>query len=104
MRKRKVTYPVPLTSRRPPGTTGTAADAGYIRTGVIAIDLTARAGKKGLVVGSRVKIGNTGLYAGEAAVIVSLAPGVIPSAVVKTEAGRTRRVRTIDLEPITAEG
>ena len=26
--------------------------------------------------------------------------GLIPSALVRTEAGRTRRVRTIDLEPV----
>jgi hypothetical protein len=28
-----------------------------------------------------------------------MANGVIPSAVVRTEAGKTRQVRTIDLEP-----
>ena len=104
MRKRKVTYPVPLTSRRPPGVAGSPADPAYVRNGVVAIDLNARAGQKGLTVGSRVRIGNSGLYSGEAAVIESLTPGVIPSAVVRTEAGRTRRVRTIDLEPITGEG
>jgi len=103
VRKRKVTYPVPLTSRRPGGAAANQPDTTYVRTGVVAIDVNARAGKKGLAVGTRVRIGNTGLYSGEAAVIVSLAPGVIPSAVVKTDAGRTRRVRTIDLELLTAE-
>ena len=45
-----------------------------------------------------------GLYAGEAAVIEKLTSGVIPAALVRTEAGRTRQVRTIDLEPIAREG
>jgi len=103
VRRRKVTYPVALTSRRPPGVVGGPADPTFVRTGVVAIDITARAGRKGLAVGSRVRIGNTGLYSGEAAVIVSLAPGVIPSAMVRTDSGHTRRVRTIDLEPIVPE-
>jgi len=34
----------------------------------------------------------------------SLPGGVIPSALVRTEGGRTRRVRTIDLEKITTQG
>jgi hypothetical protein len=33
-------------------------------------------------------------------VIERLTSGAIPSAVVRTEAGRTRQVRTIDLEPV----
>ena len=87
-RKRKVTYPVARTSKHP-----APADAGpnpnYVRTST-AIDTTAGAGR-------------TGLYSGEAAVIVRFAGNVIPSALVKTEAGRTRQVRTIDLEPIAPE-
>ena len=47
----------------------------------------------------RVVIMGTGLYAGETAVVESLAGGVIPAANVRTEAGRTRRVRTVDLAP-----
>ena len=47
----------------------------------------------------RVTIMGTGLYAGETAVVESIAGGVIPAANVRTEAGRTRRVRTIDLAP-----
>ena len=35
--------------------------------------------------------------------IVRFAGNVIPSALVKTEAGRTRQVRTIDLEPIAPD-
>jgi hypothetical protein len=36
------------------------------------------------------------------ATIEKLTTGPIPSAVVRTEAGRTRQVRTIDLEPVAA--
>jgi hypothetical protein len=100
-RKRKVTYPVARTSKRQP-----PADAGpnpnYVRTS-LAIDTTAGAGRTGLTVGARVRIVGTGLYTGEAAVIVRFAGNVIPSALVKTEAGHTRQVRTIDLEPIPPE-
>jgi hypothetical protein len=49
-----------------------------------------------------VRITGTGLYSGELATIEKLASGAIPSAVVRTEAGRTRQVRTIDLEPVAA--
>jgi hypothetical protein len=49
-----------------------------------------------------VRITGSGLYSGELATIDRLAAGVIPSAVVRTDAGRTRQVRTIDLEPVSA--
>jgi len=45
----------------------------------------------------------SGLYAGEAAVVESLAGGLIPAALVRTEAGRARRARTIDLQPVGSE-
>jgi hypothetical protein len=70
----------------------------------VAIDLSARAGRPGLAIGDRVRIGGSGLYAGEAAVIERFSNGAIPAAVVRTEAGRTRQVRTIDLQPIPPEG
>ena len=44
--------------------------------------------------------GGGGLYAGETAVIERLTGSVVPSAIVRTESGNTRQVRTIDLEPI----
>src|SRR4051812_27881669 len=47
----------------------------------------------------RVTVLGTGLYTGQTAIVESIAGGVIPAAVVRTEAGRTRRVRTIDLVP-----
>jgi len=67
------------------------------------INTAAGRGRQGIRAGSRVTILGTGLYAGEAAVVERLVEGVIPSAVVRTEAGRTRQVRTIDLEPRAAE-
>jgi hypothetical protein len=102
-RKRKVTYPVPRTSRRPADPAAPSTEPTYQRPTVVAIDLTAGAGRKGVTVGSRVRIIGTGLYSGESATVESLPSGVIPSALVRTDAGRTRRVRTIDLEPLPAE-
>jgi hypothetical protein len=71
-----------------------------VRPTVVAIDLTAGGGQTGLSVGDRVTIVGTGLYTGEAAVIEKFATGVIPAAFVRTDSGRTRQVRTIDLQPI----
>ena len=42
----------------------------------------------------------SGLFEGEIALVESLAGGLIPAALVRTEAGRARRARTIDLEPV----
>ena len=98
MRKRKTTYPVARTSRRPAGP-GAAPDQ-QIRTTLAAIDLSAGQGKDGFTTGSRVRIAGAGLYSGEEAVVESIPGGVIPSVLVRTAAGRTRRVRTIDLEPL----
>jgi len=100
-RKRKVTYPVARTSKRQPPA-DPAPNPNYIRAST-AIDARAGAGRTGLTIGARVRIIGTGLYAGEAAVIERFAGNVIPSALVRTEAGRTRQVRTIDLEPIPPE-
>jgi hypothetical protein len=97
--RRKVTYPPAKTASRPPPATGLPDDAPYVRPTVANIDVTAGKGRGGFSVGARVRITGTGLYAGESAVIERLSNGVIPSAVVRTEAGKTRQVRTIDLEP-----
>jgi hypothetical protein len=64
----------------------------------VSIDTTAMLGKGGLKKGDKVRI-LTGLYAGEAAVVESVVGGVIPAALVRTDGGRTRRTRTIDLAP-----
>ncbi|HEX2754772.1 MAG TPA: hypothetical protein VHM48_04880 [Candidatus Limnocylindrales bacterium] len=73
-----------------------------MRPTVASINLSASTGRAGLKVGDRVRINGTGLYSGELALIEKLTTGAIPSAVVRTEAGRTRQVRTIDLEPVAA--
>ena len=100
MRKRKVTYPQAKTANRPAPATGLPTDPPYIRPTVATIDLTAGKGRAGLTVGGRVRISGTGLYSGEIATIEKLVTGVIPQAVVRTEAGKPRLVRTIDLEPV----
>jgi hypothetical protein len=100
VRKRKVTYPPPKTANRPAPASGLPTDTPYVRPTVATIDLNAGKGRAGLAVGGRVRISGTGLYAGEIAVIEKLVAGVIPQAVVRTEAGKTRQVRTIDLEPV----
>lgn len=102
MARRKVSYPPAKTANRPAPPTGLPDDAPYVRPTVANIDLTASKGRAGLSVGGRVRIAGTGLYAGEIAVIERMSNGVIPSAVVRTEAGKTRQVRTIDLEPVGA--
>ena len=105
-RKRRVVYPPPRTQTRQPrpgepgGVGGPPAE--YVRPTVASINLAASAGRAGLKPGDRVRITGSGLYSGELATIDRLAAGVIPSAVVRTDAGRTRQVRTIDLEPVSA--
>jgi hypothetical protein len=99
--KRKSTYPPAKTSTRrapPPG-----SDASLERPNLAKINLEAAAGRAGFTVGDRVRIEALGLYSGEVAVIERLSGGVIPSALVRTEGGGTRQVRTIDLEPIKPE-
>lgn len=98
-RKRKVTYPVARTATRPAPAVGAGPEAAYVRPTVVAIDVRATKGGRSVAIGDHVRIVGSGLYAGEIAVVETVAGGVIPAAVVRTEAGRTRRVRTIDLEP-----
>ncbi len=100
MPRRKVTYPPAKTANRPAPPSGLPDDAPYVRPTVANIDLTASKGRAGLSVGARVRITGAGLYSGETAVIERMSHGVIPSAVVRTEAGKSRQVRTIDLEPV----
>jgi hypothetical protein len=102
-RKRKTVYPPARTDTKPAPRAGAGPEP-YIRPTVATIDLNAGSGRAGLSIGDRVKISGGGLYAGEAAVIEKLTSGVIPAALVRTEAGRTRQVRTIDLEPLARDG
>ena len=76
----------------------------YIPTTVVSIDLNAGTGRAGLKLGDRVRIIGSGLYAGEEAIIEKFVGTAIPAALVRTVAGRTRQVRTIDLEPVTRPG
>ena len=104
MRKRKVIYPPAKTATRrqtPPGLVG--GEPIRVRESLVSIDTNALNGRAGLKVGDKVRIGGSGLYAGESAVVERLATSAIPSAFVRTESGRTRQVRQVDLEPIRAE-
>ena len=103
MRKRKVTYPVARTATRQPRSNGLSGDPAYVRSTVATINLAALDVRDDLVVGGRVKIGGNGLYAGELAVVEAILSGIIPAAMVRTDAGKTRRVRAVDLERVTAE-
>lgn len=99
-RKRKTNYPPPKSSRRP---APAGSDESYERPNLATINLTATTGKAGLKVGDRVRINSSGLYANEIGVVERLSSGAIPSALVRTEGGATRLVRTIDLAPEKAE-
>jgi len=94
-RKRRPTYPPPRSSKGP----APAYVPPVTPPTVAVINRQASTGRAGIEVGMRVTILGTGLYAGETAVVESVVGGVIPAASVRTEAGRTRRVRTIDLAP-----
>jgi len=98
-RKRKTTYPPARTDTKPTQRPGAGPET-YVRPTVATIDPTATTGKAGFAVGDRVRITGAGLYAGEAAIIEKLTTGVIPGALVRTEAGRTRQVRTVDLDSL----
>lgn len=101
MRKRKVNYPPAKTAtKRAPAPT---PDPMPDRPTLVRINADAIAGRAGFSVGDRVRIEAAGIFAGETAIIERLSPGVIPSALVRTEAGRTRQVRTIDLVPVGTE-
>ncbi|MBI2776650.1 MAG: hypothetical protein HYX57_05205 [Chloroflexi bacterium] len=97
-RRRKFVYPPPKTGGPPPVAPG-AFDPRNPPGRTVSINLQAVTGRREIKMGDKVRI-LSGLYAGEIATVESVAGGVIPAASVKTEAGRTRRARTIDLEPV----
>lgn len=103
MRKRKVNYPVAKTATKGGRNPLAPGDPRSNRTPATTIDMTALEGRNDLSVGDRVRIGGAGLYAGELAVVTALAMGVIPSATVKTDEGRSRRVRAIDVARVHPE-
>jgi hypothetical protein len=67
------------------------------------IDLNAGQGQLGLAVGDQVTITGRGLYSGERGVIQRFVGTVIPAAVVRTQAGLVRQIRTIDLQAARPE-
>jgi hypothetical protein len=94
-RKRKVVYPPSRSSKGAP-----PARVPQVTPATVAvINTQAGVGRAGIVPGMRVIIQSPGLYTGETAIVQSLIPGVIAAATVRTEAGQTRRVRTVDLAP-----
>jgi hypothetical protein len=98
-RKRRQYYPPARGSRGP-----APAHVPQVTPPTVAvINRQAGTGRPGIKVGLRVTILGEGLYAGETAVVESITGGVIPAAMVRTEAGRTRRVRTVDLVPAPAK-
>ena len=105
MKRRKVTYPVAKTHTKGAPRPGAGGDVAMVRPNLASIDVTASAGQDGPQGrGASVRINGTGLYAGEEATIERLIAGVIPAATVRTASGRTRSVRTIDLDPIAHAG
>jgi hypothetical protein len=100
VKRRKVVYPVARTHTKGAPKPGAGPEVAMVRPNLATINLAAGAGRANLKVGGRVRISGSGLFAGEEATITRLVPGVIPAASVRTDAGGTRRVRTIDLDPI----
>lgn len=98
-RKQRTFYP----TKKAKGGATTPNREPIVPPSLAVIDTKAGLGRAGIVAGGRVRILGTGLYAGEVAVVEKLVGGVIPAALVRTAAGRTRQVRTIDLEPVRAE-
>ncbi len=96
MRRKKVFTP------KPPPSPAQDERAAIAAARTVSINLDAISGKTTVRQGGRVRI-VSGLYAGELATVETLVSGVIPAAVVRTDAGRTRRVRAVDLQPAGPE-
>ena len=103
MPRKRQSYPPARTGQAPPRP-GAGPEGVVNRPNLVAINVDAGRGRTGLSVGDRCRIAGNGRYSGEVVVIERINAGVIPSAVVRTEAGETRHVRTIDLEPAPANG
>lgn len=98
MTKRKNFYRGGPPKRRGPAP---AADTPPVERPTLAtINLNATTGRAGFKVGDRVRIESAGMYSGETAVIERLTSGPIPGALVRSESGGARQVRTIDLVPL----
>lgn len=100
MARRKQTYPPAKTATRQPRGTVLNGDAMPARPTVAKIDLAALEARTDLAVGDRVTITGTGLYSGEQATVEALNHGAIPTITVRTDEGKTRRVRGVDLRRV----
>lgn len=98
-RKRRPYYPAARGSKRPAPASGPPVTPPTVAV----INRQAGTGRPDIEVGQHVIILGDGLYAGETAIVQSVTSGVIPAALVRTEAGRKRHVRTIDLRIAPAE-
>jgi hypothetical protein len=97
LKRKKVFYPKTRPGApAPAGAPGADARAAAAASRTVSIDLAAATAGADIRLGDRVQI-QTGLYAGEMATVESVVGGVIPAAMVRTDAGRTRRARAIDL-------
>jgi len=94
-RKRKVAW-TPRPSRGPAPATARPATPPTVAI----IDTKAGRGRADVLAGSRVLVSGTGPFAGETGVVERVIGGVIPAALVRTESGRSGRVRLVDCEPV----
>ncbi len=97
MAKRKQSHPQHKTAPRPPRGAGPGGDP-FMRPTVAKIDLAALEARTDISVGDRVTIAGGGLYAGDRATVEAVQRGAIPAMVVRTDEGKTRRVRGVDLD------
>ncbi|HEY2915771.1 MAG TPA: hypothetical protein VGI98_01020 [Candidatus Limnocylindrales bacterium] len=97
MRRRKVVYPPAKTATNSRSAATGTARPGYA-SGAVTINLEALTGRADIRPGAHVSI-SSGMYEGQGGVVESLVGGVIPVAIVKTDSGQVRRVRTVDLRP-----
>jgi hypothetical protein len=99
VKRKKVFYPKAKPGApAPPGSPAADLRAAAAASRAVTINLNALAAGGNVRQGDRVQI-QSGLYAGELATVESVVGGVIPAAVIRTDAGRTRRVRAVDLVP-----
>ena len=95
MRRRKVAYATPKKGAPVPGA---AARPAGPPSNTVAINPGAMLRRADIVQGARVRV-VSGAHEGEIAVVESVVGGVIPAALVRTDAGVAWRVRTVDLRP-----
>ena len=100
MVKRKQNHSPTRTGNRKPRGAGLFGATADVRPTLARIDVTALEGREDIAVGDRVRIAGGGLHAGEEATVESVNHGVIPAMVVRTDGGKARLVRAVDLDRI----